>query len=372
MSSNSTHSNTARTLSQVLSWPDRRQLVSNLADELAEARATDVTLEEITRLAEDEKWEVRQDVANMLLLVPDPLFSRLVARLTEDRNAYVRSAAERVLQRRDGRRPPRPADGTDWRDAEWLAFEGRFGRQAATRARRLVNRHFAHDVGAAVHELRAALIPVKTAVRTLALKIDSPRARWHLSRAVDRVGYMERLVNDLRTLSQPLNSDRRRERLRGVVLEAITMAQEALGRAADQVHVEVDVSNRLTVEMTRRLLLMALANVIKNAIEAYAGGPEQPHPGQVTIRGRMLNEEQVELLVEDQGMGIAVEDLKQLRQFTPGQTSKREQGTGFGLPIARRNIQAHGGELTIDSREDEGTTVRIVLPINSQTQEEGR
>ena len=218
-----------------------------------------------------------------------------------------------------------------------------------------------------MHELRAALIPVKTAVRTLALKIDSPRARWHLSRAVDRVGYMERLVNDLRTLSQPLNSDRRRERLRGVVLEAITMAQETLGRASDQVHVEVDVSNRLTVEMTRRLLLMALANVIKNAIEAYAGGPEQPQPGQVTIRGRMLNEEQVELLVEDHGMGIAVEDLKQLRQFTPGQTSKREQGTGFGLPIARV-LRIQASQLRVKRRQaaEERALkmpVKIVFPL---------
>ena len=51
-------------------------------------------------LSDDPKWEVRRDVADCLLLIPEDEFPRLVAKLSGDSNAFVRKAAERALDRR--------------------------------------------------------------------------------------------------------------------------------------------------------------------------------------------------------------------------------------------------------------------------------
>lgn len=62
-------------------------------------------------------------------------------------------------------------------------------------------------------------------------------------------------------------------------------------------------------------------------------------------------------------MGICEEDLQEIMDFVPGKTSKKNSGTGFGLPIAQRNLGAHGGTIGIRSKIDQGTTVTITLPI---------
>ena len=55
---------------------------------------------------------------------------------------------------------------------------------------------------------------------------------------------------------------------------------------------------------------------------------------------------------------------QELREFIPGKTTKKSFGTGFGLPIARRNIKSHGGSIGIQSQDEAGTTVTIVLPTS--------
>ena len=78
---------------------------------------------------------------------------------------------------------------------------------------------------------------------------------------------------------------------------------------------------------------------------------------------RTADADQVEIVIADEGCGASPMDLEEIRQFIPGKTSKKNQGTGFGLPIAKRNILAHGGDLSIVSRKGEGTVVTIGLPL---------
>lgn len=62
------------------------------------------------------------------------------------------------------------------------------------------------------------------------------------------------------------------------------------------------------------------------------------------------------------GVGFGSEELAQVRQFIPGQTTLKQHGTGFGLPTAHRYIAAHEGRLHIESELGAGTTVTITLP----------
>ncbi|NLX57130.1 MAG: HAMP domain-containing histidine kinase [Planctomycetaceae bacterium] len=242
------------------------------------------------------------------------------------------------------------------------------------RAQRITERQFEHLVGATVHEMRNVLTPLKASVTTLARQLDgavldpSPFRR-HVTKAQGRLDFLERLLEDLRSFSQPIPTHHRRERLRALIVEAVAMAQDALaagGRNGRRVKIEIDAAEAVTVEVARHHILVAIANVVKNAVEAYATGPKALERGMVWVRAHVVGDESVEIVVEDQGMGISVEDLEELRQFTPGKTTKRNQGTGFGMPIARRNIQAHGGELSITSEEGLGTTVTMMLPLDQE------
>lgn len=357
-------------------WPDRRDLVTRLAEDLSGDCVPGPLVALIDVLADDPKWEVRRDVADALLLLPENDFARLAARLSDDANAYVRCAAERALARhRKGQREiARASEGQDRFQVQWQAFERMHGKQALVRAQRMTERQFEHLVGATVHEMRNALTPLKASVTSLAKQLDSAvldpvPLRRQVTKAQGRLDFLERLLEDLRSFSQPLPTHYRRERLRALVVEAVAMAQDALaagGRHGRRVAIEIAVSEAITVEVSRHHILVAVANVVKNAVEAYAIGPKAIERGVVSVRAGVVGAESVEIVVADQGLGISAEDLEELRQFTPGKTTKRNQGTGFGLPIARRNIQAHGGELSIVSQEAVGTTVTMMLPVDQE------
>jgi cell cycle sensor histidine kinase DivJ len=72
------------------------------------------------------------------------------------------------------------------------------------------------------------------------------------------------------------------------------------------------------------------------------------------------------LRVTDTGVGIAADDLKRIGNpfFQAGNTyQRRHEGTGLGLSIVKSLVGLHGGELTVRSKIDEGTTVTVALPL---------
>ena len=96
-------------------------------------------------------------------------------------------------------------------------------------------------------------------------------------------------------------------------------------------------------------------NLLVNAAQAIKG------KGDVTIRTRRSGQE-VWIEISDTGEGIAPEHLNRL--FEPFFTTKPVgKGTGLGLPISQNIVNAHGGRIEVASEPGEGTTFRVVLPI---------
>jgi len=109
------------------------------------------------------------------------------------------------------------------------------------------------------------------------------------------------------------------------------------------------------VDVDRDQIQQCLINLAINGIEATDPG------GKIRFASRLVPEkEMVEITVSDTGGGIPEKDLDRI--FDPFFTSK-ESGTGLGLAITHGIIEQHGGSIDVESKEGEGTTFRIHLPI---------
>jgi cell cycle sensor histidine kinase DivJ len=108
-----------------------------------------------------------------------------------------------------------------------------------------------------------------------------------------------------------------------------------------------------------RAFKQILLNLVSNAIKFTERG------GTVTVSAGVEGS-RLMLCVTDTGVGIAADDLKRIGDpfFQAGKTyQRRHEGTGLGLSIVKSLVGLHAGEITLQSRIDEGTTVTVALPL---------
>jgi signal transduction histidine kinase len=122
----------------------------------------------------------------------------------------------------------------------------------------------------------------------------------------------------------------------------------------------VDAPPSVIIRGDERRLSQALLNVVENAVKFTPAG------GQVVVAVGMNEEGAAEIMVRDSGIGIAAAHLG--RVFEPfwqadSGLDRGSEGTGIGLPLARQLVALHGGRLELASTLDEGTQVRLILPV---------
>ncbi len=111
-----------------------------------------------------------------------------------------------------------------------------------------------------------------------------------------------------------------------------------------------------------RAFRQILLNLVSNAVKFTERG------GTVTVSAAVEGTRFVVRIV-DTGVGIAADDLKRIGDpfFQAGKTyQRRHEGTGLGLSIVKSLVALHGGEMTVQSQVDEGTTVTVALPLTPQ------
>lgn len=366
---------------QAIDWPLRRQIVAQLVGPLAEGPATEPFRGLLLLLAEDPKWEVRKDVADALATIPDNELATLTDKLLLDTHAYVRRAAKRSVEcrRQLAKEAQKRKRGVDLVLALYQELEEQYGKDAADKARRLAEQLYDVLVGATVHEMRNVLTALKEDnARILdrlessppetpdANHIDPAFLRRKSMKIADRLAFMERLLADMRNYAQPVSDERVVVAVLDLLTEARSIVSENLkarniNPSPRKVVFDVSVPPDVTVKVSRVHIVTALVNVLKNAYDFLPADGEGPY-GEIHLRvipkGKHLH-----IVVQDNGQGIPGANLEEVRQCLPGRTSRRHMGTGFGLCNARRFVAAHGGQLLLDSKEDEGTTVTLVLPM---------
>jgi signal transduction histidine kinase len=217
------------------------------------------------------------------------------------------------------------------------------------------------------HELRTPLTSIKGTVETLRDgAVDDIEVRDRFLATVEgETDRLIRLVNDLLLLSR-VDSESLPLRLRPVDLAGL--ARAAVERLAPQaqarsVTVRVEAAEGLPQpEADPDRLAQVLGNVLDNAIKYSPAG------GQVVV-GVGGAADRLRVSVRDEGPGIAAAELERIgeRFYRADKARARaEGGSGLGLSIARALVEAHGGELRIESTEGAGTTVSFTLPTVSR------
>ena len=134
------------------------------------------------------------------------------------------------------------------------------------------------------------------------------------------------------------------------------------------IHVEIQVDPTLSeVRLDPAKFKQVLYNYLSNAIK------NTPEQGRVTVRMRPQDEETFVLEVEDTGRGIPPEDIGRLFvEFEQLDTdlAKKEQGTGLGLALTRRIIEAQGGKVGVRSIPGQGSIFFAILPRIAREQDE--
>jgi two-component system, OmpR family, phosphate regulon sensor histidine kinase PhoR len=214
------------------------------------------------------------------------------------------------------------------------------------------------------HELRTPLSLIRSAAETLldGGKSDAAVTSRFLEIIDRNAGRLTALIDDLLLLSR-LDSGRLElecepVELRAAVQESMDDAQmlaQARGAALTN---DVAADLRALADVGR--LREVLGNLIGNAIKY---GREQGH---VVISGRRAGGGMVEVSVRDDGPGIPPEATARVfeRFYRVDKARSREQGgTGLGLAIVKNLIQAHGGDVRVDSQVGKGATFTFTLPV---------
>jgi two-component system phosphate regulon sensor histidine kinase PhoR len=215
------------------------------------------------------------------------------------------------------------------------------------------------------HELRTPLTAIQGYLETLlggALD-ERQHARRFLEIAFRHTERLGRLLNDLTDLSN-IELGKVTLRLGPVpIADVVHSVLDIIRPRAEtgRVGLIADVQpSDLTVNADHDRLAQILINLVDNAVK-YT-----PENGWVTVAARPLDPGRAEVRVRDTGVGIPRADLPRLteRFYRVDKARSRELGgTGLGLAIVKHLVLAHGGELSIESEEGEGTTVRFTLPM---------
>jgi two-component system sensor histidine kinase BaeS len=206
------------------------------------------------------------------------------------------------------------------------------------------------------HELRTPLSVIQGNVEGI---LDGlyPADRAHLEPILEEIGLLERLVDDLRTLSLAETGELRLHREPtdlGELLGDVAAAFEARAQAAGlalQLETGADLPV-LDIDPTR--MRQVLGNLVANALRFT------PRGGAVAISATR-GDGAVVIGVRDTGPGIAAEALPHV--FERFYRSGDSPGSGLGLPIARSLVAAHGGSIEAQSPPGGGTTIRLRLPL---------
>lgn len=224
-----------------------------------------------------------------------------------------------------------------------------------------------------VHEVNNPLGIIKNYIKILGLKLsDKDPAQDNLRVINEELDRVALIVRELSDFSQPEVKQIGPVDINSLLSDLVKIIWESL-MLASKINVHLKLEPSLPIVFTEKnSIKQVFINLIKNAVEAM------PHRGNLYIDTRHISnkfEDQlkqevrrapgyVEITIRDDGPGIP--DTVKSRLFEPFVSSKGDEHAGLGLSIAYNIIKELQGTIACESREETGTTFKIVLPVREK------
>lgn len=203
------------------------------------------------------------------------------------------------------------------------------------------------------HEIRNPLTSLKGFVQLLKAKNTA-----YTDIMLDEIERINYIVSEFMSIAKPST-------IHHVPTDIIALVENVVYFMQPQAHL---FNVQMAIHADRHLLPIlcdphqmkqVLINVLKNAIESM------PKGGSVQVSVKMIDDQTILISVKDHGVGIPADKLPKLGEPF---FSMKENGTGLGLMVCHRIIEAHKGDIRIESKVNEGTKVDILLPISKETE----
>jgi len=204
------------------------------------------------------------------------------------------------------------------------------------------------------HEVRNPLAGMKGAMEVLLRSLAvNERQREVMDEVVAQIVRLENLVRDLLTFARPQLLNRQPVQVHALLERALRLLHDEA--ALREIEVVQDFPPEAgTVLGDAQQLEQVFLNLIHNAVQAMEDG------GTLTLSTRAARG-RVTITFKDSGRGIPASVLPNI--FQPFFTTKH-RGSGLGLSIVRKILEAHGAEIWVDSEAGRGTTATVVLPCH--------
>ena len=209
------------------------------------------------------------------------------------------------------------------------------------------------SLSAVAHDMKTPLIAIGGFSQLVKKYVqeDHPH-RDKLDIIIDETRRLENMVKDMLDFSKPLELNRSAENVEAVIKECLEVVSPEAQRRKVVVKYE-SVPGLSATSIDRMRMKQALINLIMNAIQASSEGATV-----IVSCCQAKNKSVIDVL--DCGCGIPLEQREGI--FIPFFSTKKE-GTGLGLPIARKIIEAHQGQIQILDNPKRGTIFRVILPL---------
>lgn len=177
------------------------------------------------------------------------------------------------------------------------------------------------------------------------------------------------LVMDLLNLAKEHNLDLHLQNIEEIVLEAVELVKPNF----TGMNIEVDVGQGITAgaimaEVDAMAIHRVLLNLLNNSCDAAYEKYNGESGGRVVVNASLTDNARIlEMTIEDNGCGIPAEKVDQI--FDMFYSGKGENGTGLGLAVSKRLVEAHKGIISVTSVENDSTKFKLRFPVAHRTVE---
>lgn len=207
------------------------------------------------------------------------------------------------------------------------------------------------------HEIRNPLAAMRGSIQLLQSELELNEDQSYLMKIVLRESdRLDKIVSDFLAYARPSPVNLVDFDLVALVNETVSLIRYS-SECSEKHRIATDLSkSSIQIRADSNQIRQVIWNLARNALQAMPDG------GVLTISVRELDQNELVIVVKDTGVGMSEADME--RMFEPFNSS-RQGGTGLGLAIVYQIVNDHNGQITVESRPEQGTKFTVRLPRNA-------